>query len=191
MIVSMPNARTHIFVPDLHGHLDMAERILATSGAATIDVLGHVIHIKEDVRLTFLGDLADRGDDSLGTLCLVRRLQGEGATVLAGNHEAAMHAAMRTRSPRNVGEWCAMGGTRVLKEMATYRHLLRSVSTPGNEPVPGTDAYLRNTPRSKPLDWQTLLDEADAQQIDCGKAMAAMAHFYEARVRDSSNAQKS
>ena len=103
--------------------------------------------------------------------------------MLAGNHEGAMHAAMRKRTPRDVAEWCAMGGTKVLREMAIYRHLLRSVSTPGNEPVRGVDDYLQRMPRNKPIDWHTLLAEAGPEQIDCGQAMSAMTHFCETRVR--------
>jgi hypothetical protein len=69
-------------VGDVHGELDALRALLRLLGYADDG------HHPEGRRLVFLGDLVDRGPDSVGVVQLVRRLVDAGrAQVVLGNHE--------------------------------------------------------------------------------------------------------
>ncbi|MCB4770224.1 serine/threonine protein phosphatase [Ancylobacter sp. Lp-2] len=90
---------------DIHGRLDLLERLLET---VERDAQGH-----EGVRLVFLGDYVDRGPDSRAVIERVLRLQQErGAICLTGNHEAMMRAALDGSGP--LDRWLGNGGVAAL-----------------------------------------------------------------------------
>ena len=76
---------TYDIIGDVHGCLDALRRLC--------DALGYddAFHHPEGRRLVFLGDLADRGPDSVGVLSLVSRLAHRGRALLTlGNHDDAL-----------------------------------------------------------------------------------------------------
>lgn len=76
---------TYDIIGDVHGCLDALRRLC--------DALGYdeAFHHPQDRRLVFLGDLADRGPDSLGVLALVSRMVSHGRALLTlGNHDDAL-----------------------------------------------------------------------------------------------------
>jgi serine/threonine protein phosphatase 1 len=112
------NGETVFAVGDVHGCAEELASLLDTiSGLASDN--------GEPRRLVYLGDLIDRGPDTLG----VMRLWGEGARTrgvdrverVIGNHEILMLLAMRggARAARATAMWLAtrMGGKTALAEM--------------------------------------------------------------------------
>ncbi len=93
--------RRTLFVSDVHGHPDALARALALADLRATD------------RLAFVGDLVDRGPDSLGALRLVRDLldRHPGSLAVCGNHEeAALRRRDRGRPPPAedpAGGWAA------------------------------------------------------------------------------------
>lgn len=76
---------TYDIIGDVHGCLDAFHRLC--------DALGYDVSFyhPQGRRLVFLGDLADRGPDSLGVLALVSRLVRRGRALLTlGNHDDAL-----------------------------------------------------------------------------------------------------
>ncbi len=76
---------TYDIIGDVHGCLDALRRLC--------DALGYdaAFHHPDGRRLVFLGDLIDRGPDSLGVLSLVSRLVSRGRALLTlGNHDDAL-----------------------------------------------------------------------------------------------------
>lgn len=71
-------------IGDIHGHREPLERLLQSLGYDAKDGWRH----PDSRHLIFLGDLVDRGPDSLGVATLVRELCAERrAHCLMGNHE--------------------------------------------------------------------------------------------------------
>lgn len=76
---------TYDIIGDVHGCLDALKRLC--------DALGYdeSCHHADGRRLVFLGDLIDRGPDSLGVLSLVSRLISRGRALMTlGNHDDAL-----------------------------------------------------------------------------------------------------
>jgi serine/threonine protein phosphatase 1 len=109
---------TEIFaIGDIHGRPDLLSALLDAASAAPREA--------PDRKIVFLGDLIDRGPDSLGTLDLAI---GAGAFIgadetigLMGNHETMMRMALDPASPGRVAidalrTWMANGGDRVLEQ---------------------------------------------------------------------------
>ena len=72
-------------IGDVHGCLDALWRLCAVLGYDT------AFHHAQGRRLVFLGDLINRGPNSLGVLSLVSRLVSQGrALITLGNHDDAM-----------------------------------------------------------------------------------------------------
>lgn len=79
MSAGLPEA-SHYAVTDLHGRLDLMQRVVNT-------VPGHLV---------FLGDLIDRGPDSLACVRLALALREQGrATLMMGNHEQMARSGLR------------------------------------------------------------------------------------------------
>ena len=108
-------ARTFV-VGDLHGCLDPLRRLLDRIG----------FEPRAD-RLVFVGDLVNRGPDSLGTLRFVRDLDAC-ATALLGNHDLhllAAHHGLRAPSPKDtLGEILAAPDREELVDWLRRRPLL-------------------------------------------------------------------
>lgn len=81
---------------DAHGHVRALDRALELAQIGSDDVL------------YVLGDMVDRGPDSMGVVNLVRSLPN--AVVLAGNHEMLMVAGMRASDSREKAGWQLNGG---------------------------------------------------------------------------------
>ncbi len=76
---------TYDIIGDVHGGLDALRRLGEALG------YDEAFHHPEGRRLVFLGDLIDRGPDSLGVLSLVSRLVRRGRALLTlGNHDDAL-----------------------------------------------------------------------------------------------------
>ena len=77
-LIELPDDRPTIFVGDIHGDRDAAEHVLS-------------MFPPESGVLVFLGDILDRGPDSLGSLKVILRRKAEhpdSTHLLMGNHEA-------------------------------------------------------------------------------------------------------
>jgi serine/threonine protein phosphatase 1 len=125
---------------DLHGRSDLLARFLTLRRR----------HFP-DHRLVALGDAVDRGEDSAGTLRLLRAECAEGAVYVRGNHEEMLLEFLD--DPAGVGRrWLAHGG---LDTLASYG--LRGIPTSATEHQaardtlrermgPETEAWLRELP---------------------------------------------
>lgn len=114
-----PPEASHYAVTDLHGRLDLMQRVVDT-------VPGHLI---------FLGDLIDRGPESLACVRLALRLREQGrATLMMGNHEQMARSGLRRyREHRRSGDlndyrraleafsfWSRNGGEAVRREAGGF-----------------------------------------------------------------------
>jgi len=109
---------TEIFaVGDIHGRSDLL--------ALLIDEAAREPRLRDRRAIVFLGDLVDRGPDSLGAIDLAiasqARLGADEAIGLMGNHEAMMRLALDPETPPEeaidaLGTWLANGGDRTLAE---------------------------------------------------------------------------
>lgn len=104
-------------VGDIHGRADLL--------AALIDEAARAPKRREKRAIVFLGDLVDRGPDSLGAIDLAvgagERIGADETITLMGNHEAVMRLALESATPREVAieafeTWIANGGDRTLAE---------------------------------------------------------------------------
>lgn len=80
---AVPDGRRVYAVGDVHGRLDLLDRLLARIAA------DDAARGRADTTLIFLGDLIDRGPDSAGVVERLRRLRGADGRMrfLLGNHE--------------------------------------------------------------------------------------------------------
>ena len=69
-------------IGDVHGRRDLLDALLMQIGLDDAD------RGRADTRIVLLGDLVDRGPDSMGCVARAMELAARGATVLLGNHEA-------------------------------------------------------------------------------------------------------
>jgi serine/threonine protein phosphatase 1 len=109
---------TEIFaVGDIHGRSDLL--------AALIDQAAREPRRRERRTIVFLGDLVDRGPDSLGAIDLAigaaARIGADEDIGLMGNHEAMMRLALDSATPWDVAiealeAWIANGGEKTLAE---------------------------------------------------------------------------
>jgi serine/threonine protein phosphatase 1 len=109
---------TEIFaVGDIHGRSDLL--------AALIDEAAREPRRGEKRAIVFLGDLVDRGPDSLGAIDLAigaaARIGADEDIRLMGNHEAMMRLALDSATPWDVAiealeAWIANGGEKTLAE---------------------------------------------------------------------------
>jgi len=104
-------------IGDIHGRSDLL--------ATLIDEAAREPRLRERRAIVFLGDLVDRGPDSLGAIDLAMaakaRVGADEAIALMGNHEAMMRLALDPETPRGealdaLDAWVANGGDRTLAE---------------------------------------------------------------------------
>jgi serine/threonine protein phosphatase 1 len=104
-------------VGDIHGRADLL--------AALVDEAGREPRRRDRRIVVFLGDLVDRGPDSLGAIDLAigagERVGADETIALMGNHEAMMRLALEPATPRQVAleafeGWVANGGDKTLVE---------------------------------------------------------------------------
>lgn len=88
-----------IVIPDVHGHLDLLRKVLRA-------------HPEREV--TLLGDMIDRGPDSVGVIALARELHAEGrATLIRGNHEDMLIRGVKHTNRDLLNTWMRHGGIEV------------------------------------------------------------------------------
>ena len=104
-------------VGDIHGRSDLL--------SALIDQAAREPKLRDRRAIVFLGDLVDRGPDSLGAIDLAMaakaRAGADEAVALMGNHEAMMRLALDPKTPRDdaidaLDTWIANGGDRTMAE---------------------------------------------------------------------------
>ena len=113
---------TEVFaVGDLHGRRDLLQALL--------DEAAREPRRRERRALVFLGDLVDRGPDSLGTVDLAveagARMGANEQIGLMGNHETMMRLALDPRAPWDdaldaLGNWLRNGGGSVVRQFAQF-----------------------------------------------------------------------
>ena len=113
---------TEIFaVGDIHGRPDLLHALL--------DEAAREPHRRERRVLVFLGDLVDRGHDSLGAIDLAMaagaRIGADEQIGLMGNHEAMMRLALDPRTPwedalEAFENWLRNGGGAVVRQFAAF-----------------------------------------------------------------------
>ncbi len=111
-----PEAEVFV-VGDIHGRSDLL--------AALIDEAAREPKLRDRRAIVFLGDLVDRGPDSLGAIDLAigakARVGADEAVALMGNHEAMMRLALDPETPwadaiDALDTWIANGGDRTMAE---------------------------------------------------------------------------
>ncbi|KEK12233.1 metallophosphoesterase [Lysinibacillus fusiformis] len=86
-------------ISDIHGELALFEELLLKAN-----------YNPDEDQLFLLGDYIDRGPTSSGVLNLVSELQGKGARILLGNHEAIMLNACRSGLAKPWNHWVGLCG---------------------------------------------------------------------------------
>jgi serine/threonine protein phosphatase 1 len=104
-------------VGDIHGRSDLL--------AALIDEAAREPKLRDTRAIVFLGDLVDRGPDSLGAIDLAigakARVGADEAIALMGNHETMMRLSLDPETPQDDAidafeTWMANGGDRTVAE---------------------------------------------------------------------------
>jgi serine/threonine protein phosphatase 1 len=104
-------------IGDIHGRSDLL--------AALIDEAAREPKLRDKRAIVFLGDLIDRGPDSLGTIDLAMaakaRVGADEAVALMGNHETMMRLALEPETPWDdaidaFDTWIGNGGDRTVAE---------------------------------------------------------------------------
>jgi serine/threonine protein phosphatase 1 len=104
-------------IGDIHGRSDLL--------AALIDEAAREPKLREKRAIVFLGDLVDRGPDSLGAIDLAigakARIGADEAIALMGNHETMMRLALDPETPWDdaidaFDTWIGNGGDRTVAE---------------------------------------------------------------------------
>lgn len=93
-------------IADVHGHLDQFDEALDAIGA-------HALQSEVTPRLILVGDMIDRGPNSLGLIEQIRELRESGkweVIELAGNHEVMLLEAFIHRDRSSVQFWLKHGG---------------------------------------------------------------------------------
>jgi len=115
-------ADTEVFaIGDIHGRTDLLH--------ALIDEAAREPRRRQKRALVFLGDLIDRGPDSLGTVDLAlaagARVGASEAIGLMGNHETMMRLALDPRTPWGaalaaLANWLRNGGGAVVRQFLNF-----------------------------------------------------------------------
>jgi serine/threonine protein phosphatase 1 len=111
-----------VAVGDMHGRSDLLDALLDEAAREPRRLERRIV--------VFLGDLVDRGPDSLGVIDRARgaaaRIGAGESVALMGNHEAMMRLAVDPATPPDdaldaLDAWLANGGDRVIAEFARFR----------------------------------------------------------------------
>jgi serine/threonine protein phosphatase 1 len=132
---------TEIFVVgDIHGRSDLL--------GALIDEAAREPKLRDKRAIVFLGDLIDRGSDSLGAIDLAigakARVGADEAIALMGNHEAMMRLSFEPETPWDdaldaFDTWVGNGGDRTMAEFLTieeHPNYLDDMLTQARESLP-------------------------------------------------------
>jgi predicted kinase len=127
----LPTAKVDV-VGDVHGLLPDLLLLLSNAGWSLTD--GHLQHSDPERKVLFLGDLVDRGPDSMGVLRLVRQGVLDGKVIcLKGNHEEKLVRFLKQAKAGTLQKWRSFAnattGTELLKErdcevLMTFMHTL-------------------------------------------------------------------
>jgi serine/threonine protein phosphatase 1 len=137
-------------VGDIHGRSDLL--------AALIDEAAREPKLRDKRAIVFLGDLVDRGPDSLGAIDLAigarARIGADEAIALMGNHETMMRLALDPDTPRDdaidaFDTWIGNGGDRTMAEF------LKTEEAPHD--VDDMLAYARGSLPPRVLAWLSSL----------------------------------
>ena len=116
-------------VGDIHGRSDLL--------AALIDEAAREPKLRDKRAIVFLGDLVDRGPDSLGAIDLAMaakaRVGADEAIALMGNHETMMRLALDAETPGTMRSTrskpgSANGGDRTMAEFRQDRGAALTIS---------------------------------------------------------------
>ena len=108
-------------IGDLHGRTDLLHSLLDEAALEP--------RRRERRAIVFLGDLVDRGPDSLGAIDLAvgaaQRLGANESIMLMGNHEAMMRLALDPSTPWDAAidaleTWLSNGGAATIREFAEF-----------------------------------------------------------------------
>jgi serine/threonine protein phosphatase 1 len=108
-------------IGDIHGRADLLDALIGEARREP--------RLREKRAIVFLGDLVDRGPDSLGAIDLAigaaARIGADDGIALMGNHEAMMRLALDPETPWDVAvdaleTWIANGGDRTLAEFVEF-----------------------------------------------------------------------
>jgi serine/threonine protein phosphatase 1 len=106
-------------VGDIHGRSDLLQALLDEAASEP--------KRRERRVIVFLGDLVDRGPDSLGAIELAigadERIHADDSIALMGNHEAMMRLALDSRTPAEgaidaLAAWLHNGGAAAVRQFA-------------------------------------------------------------------------
>jgi Calcineurin-like phosphoesterase len=106
-------------IGDIHGRPDLLQALLDEAAGEP--------KLRERRAIVFLGDLVDRGADSLGAIELAigagERIHADDAIALMGNHEAMMRLALDPRTPWEdaidaLAAWLHNGGAASVRQFA-------------------------------------------------------------------------
>ena len=106
-------------VGDIHGRSDLLQALLDEAASEP--------KRRERRVIVFLGDLVDRGPDSLGAIDLTigagERIHADDAIALMGNHEAMMRLVLDSRTPGEdaidaLATWLHNGGAATIRQFA-------------------------------------------------------------------------
>ena len=111
-------------VGDIHGRTDLLRALL--------DEAAREPKLRQRRAIVFVGDLVDRGPDSLGAIDLAigagGRIGADEAIGLMGNHEAMMRLALDPTTPWDdaldaLGNWLRNGGVATVRQFADFQVL--------------------------------------------------------------------
>lgn len=133
-----PDERLFV-IGDVHGRSDLLLKLLEKA--------------PEGVRMVFVGDLIDRGDDSAKVLSIVHKLCDSGAICVMGNHERMMLDFLHLPE-KNFRTWIRYGGFQTLQSFGVQLNKVaidaknfEGVRDQLCEALPdGMEIWLRNLP---------------------------------------------
>jgi len=135
--------RSAVAIADVHGRADLLEAILSyieQKTPSTADII-------------FLGDLIDRGSQSLRSMDLAKQsIPGRNTSYIAGNHEQMLICATHIQNPASLGAlvlWRENGGHTVIEELGiedevSPQKLSDALGEENLRFLHGMDNYVRN-----------------------------------------------